>query len=172
MKKKLSQQNNTAQLLNSKIKLSILIILVSSSIVYFASSVFSVSTIEYLSVDEAIVSDVNYQNQIGVSGKLVKNTYYREPNGITAHFNIKDEDGKKELPVIYDGEIGKIFFNEYAEIILQGEKSQNGDFIAKTLTIRCPSKYITEAEKAELDIEKNQITDSPPYESFKYDQGT
>ncbi|MBA31216.1 MAG: hypothetical protein CL748_01605 [Chloroflexi bacterium] len=171
MKKKLQEQNNTAQLLNSKIKLFILIILVSSSIVYFASSVFSVSTIEYLSVKDAVNIDNTSENQIGVSGKLVKNSYFRDANGIRAHFNIKDEEGILELPVVYDGEIGKIFFNEYAEIILQGEKSQ-GTFVAKTLTIRCPSKYITEAEKAELDLEKNKTPKSPPYESYKNEKGT
>ena len=54
MKENQPNQNNTATLLSSKIKLSILIILVSSSIIYFASSVFSISTIEYLSVEDVI----------------------------------------------------------------------------------------------------------------------
>ena len=171
MKENLPNQNNTARLLNSKIKLSILIVLVTSSIIYFASSVFSVSTIEYLSVEDVINMDTNSENQIGVSGKLVKNSYFRETNGIRAHFNLKDENGISEIPVIYDGEIGKIFFNEYAEIILQGEKSQNGSFFAKTLTIRCPSKYITEAEKAELNLDNNLTPKSPPYGSYD-DKGT
>ena len=111
MKENLPNQNNTARLLNSKIKLSILIVLVTSSIIYFASSVFSVSTIEYLSVEDVINVDTNSENQIGVSGKLVKNSYFRETNGIRAHFNLKDENGISEIPVIYDGEIGKICFN-------------------------------------------------------------
>ena len=167
MKENQPDQNNTARLLSSKIKLSILIILVSSSIIYFASSVFSISTIEYLSVEDVINTDYTSENQIGVSGKLVKNSYFREANGIRAHFNLKDENGVSQLPVIYDGEIGKIFFNEYAEIILQGEKSQNGSFVAETLTIRCPSKYITEAEKAELDLDKNQTPKNPPYDLYE-----
>ena len=50
---------------------------------------------------------------------------------------------------------------------MQGEKSQNGSFFAKTLTIRCPSKYITEAEKAEMDLEKNQMPKNPPYGSYE-----
>ena len=116
---------------------------------------------------DVINTDSTSENQIGVSGKLVKNSYFREANGIRAHFNIKDENGVSELPVIYDGEIGKIFFNEYAEIILQGEKSQNGSFVAETLTIRCPSKYITEAEKAELDLDKNQTPKNPPYDPYE-----
>ena len=51
--------------------------------------------------------------------------------------------------------------------ILQGEKAQDGSFVAQTLTIRCPSKYITEAEKAELDLEKNQVPKIPPYGSYE-----
>ena len=62
------------------------------------------------------------------------------------------------MKVIYKGEIGQIFFNKHSEIIIQGHKQNNGVFIAENLTVKCPSKYITEQENAEK--EKN----SPPYQ--------
>ena len=41
---------------------------------------------------------------------------------------------------------------------IQGHKQNNGIFIAENLTVKCPSKYITEQEKNEI---------SPPYQEEK-----
>ena len=46
------------------------------------------------------------------------------------------------MSVSYSGEIGEIFFNENAEIIIQGTMGGDGIFKTNTLSIKCPSKYV------------------------------
>jgi cytochrome c-type biogenesis protein CcmE len=108
---------------------------------------FSSSTINYLTINEAMDLPNQVENKtIGISGKLVESSYYKDPDGLTAYFSLTDQNGTSELPVIYKGEIGQIFFNEHSEIILQGKKQPNGIFLAETLTVKCPSKYLVEEE--------------------------
>ena len=54
----------------------------------------------------------------------------------------KDEFSEKQMSVSYSGEIGEIFFNENAEIIIHGTMGGDGIFKTNTLSIKCPSKYV------------------------------
>jgi cytochrome c-type biogenesis protein CcmE len=110
--------------------------------------------------------------QIGVLGMLVKNSYIRDSDGLAAHFSIKDEKGIEELAVTYRGEIGQVFFNDHSEIVIRGQKLTDGSFIADILTVRCPSKYLTEAEQAELELQNNNEPVAPPYQPDYFDQET
>ncbi len=107
---------------------------------------------------------------MGVIGKLVQDSYVRDADGLTARFSIKDEDGAEELEITYKGEIGQVFFNDHSEIILQGQKLVDGSFTADNLTVRCPSKYLTEAEQAEIEAQNNGNPEVPPYQPDYFDQ--
>ena len=48
------------------------------------------------------------------------------------------------LNVSYQGEVGQIFFNENAEIIMRGKILNDGIFYTKDLSVKCPSKYLDE----------------------------
>ena len=121
--------------------------IVALAFLYLVFLAFSSSTINYLTINEAIDLPNQIENKtIGISGKLVESSYYKDPDGLTAYFSLTDQNGTSELPVIYKGEIGQIFFNEHSEIILQGKKQSNGIFLAETLTVKCPSKYLVEEE--------------------------
>ena len=121
--------------------------IVALAFLYLVFLAFSSSTINYLTINEAIDLPNQVENKtIGISGKLVESSYYKDPDGLTAYFSLTDQNGTSELPVIYKGEIGQIFFNEHSEIILQGKKQSNGIFLAETLTVKCPSKYLVEEE--------------------------
>ena len=89
-----------------------------------------------MSVEDAVGdSNVNSAN-LGVIGKLVPNTFRRSTDGLTAYFSIKDEFSEKQMSVSYSGEIGEIFFNENAEIIIQGTMGGDGIFKTNTLSIK------------------------------------
>ena len=77
------------------------------------------------------------------------NTFRRSTDGLTAYFSITDEFSNEQLSVSYSGEIGEIFFNENAEIIIQGKMQQDGIFLTNTLSIKCPSKYVDSLEDGE-----------------------
>ena len=166
---------HTSTLFSARIKLGFSLVLVTVALAYFAFTVFRGSTVSYLSVAETVgQSATEPDRQIGVLGKLVKDSYVRDPDGLAAHFAIKDEKGIKELAVTYRGEIGQVFFNDHSEIILRGKKLTDGSFTADNLTVRCPSKYLTEAEQAELQLQlqNNNEPVAPPYQPDYFDRET
>lgn len=161
----------TSTLMGPRAKLGFAFILVSAALAYFAFTAFEGATVDYLSVAEVgVASPTEIDRQVGVTGKLVQDSYVRDADGLTAHFSIKDEDGIDQLEVIYKGEIGQVFFNDHSEIILQGQKLVDGSFNADNLTVRCPSKYLTEAEQAEIDAQKNGDPLGPQYQTDYFDQ--
>ena len=150
--------SQTSILLNRKFKIILSFVVVGIVIFYFGFVLLSNYTVKYLSVEETLNIESINNEVLGVSGKLVENSYHKDADGLTAYFSIVDEGDTRELRVEYKGEIGQVFFNKHSEIILQGHKKEDGIFIASNITVKCPSKYITEQENAE----KEQI--SPPYQ--------
>jgi len=158
-------------LMGPRAKMTFAFALASIALAYFAFTAFQGATVNYLSVDQAsFESPTASDRQVGVTGKLVKDSYVRDADGLTARFSIKDENGSEKLAVTYAGEIGQVFFNDHSEIIVQGRKLVDGSFNADNLTVRCPSKYLTEAEKAELDAQNNGDPSAPPYQPDYFDQ--
>lgn len=161
----------TSTLMGARMKLGVAFVLVAAALAYFAFTAFEGATVNYLTVAEAASEKpTEVDRMIGVSGKLVKDSYVRDADGVTAHFSLKDEDGSQHLDVSYKGEIGQIFFNDHSEIILQGQKLEDGSFSAENLTVRCPSKYLTEAEQAELDAQNSGDPSAPPYQPDYFDK--
>ncbi len=161
----------TSTLMGPRAKLGFAFVLVAAALAYFAFTAFEGATVDYLSVADVVeVSPTEIDRQVGVTGKLVQDSYVRDADGLTAHFSIKDEDGIDQLDVTYKGEIGQVFFNDHSEIILQGQKLVDGSFNADNLTVRCPSKYLTESEQAEIDAQNNGDPLAPPYQSDYFDQ--
>ncbi len=161
----------TSTLMGPRAKLAFAFILVAGALAYFAFTAFEGATVDYLSVDQlSNGAPTAVDRQVGVIGKLVQDSYLRDADGLTAYFAIKDEDGLEELRITYTGEIGQVFFNDHSEIILQGQKMVDGSFNAANLTVRCPSKYVTEAEQAEIDAQNNGDPLAPPYQPDYFDR--
>ncbi len=161
----------TSTLMGPRAKLAFAFVLVAAALAYFAFTAFEGATVDYLSVVQvADESPTAVDRQVGVIGKLVEDSYFRDADGLTAHFSLRDEDGVEELLVVYRGEIGQVFFNDHSEIILQGQKMVDGSFNADNLTVRCPSKYLTESEQAEIDAQNNGNPAAPPYQPDYFDK--
>jgi cytochrome c-type biogenesis protein CcmE len=161
----------TSTLMGPRAKLAFAFVLVAASLAYFAFTAFEGATVDYLSIAQiAVVSPTEIDRQVGVTGKLVQDSYVRDADGLTAHFSIKDEHSIGQLDVTYKGEIGQVFFNDHSEIILQGQKLVDGSFNADNLTVRCPSKYLTESEQAEIDAQNYGDPTAPPYQLDYFDQ--
>ena len=102
---------------------------------------------KYYSVNEILSSgSIDSNTQIGLKALLVPNSYVRSADGLSATFNVKDKDNENNIRVNYSGEIGSVFFNEYSELIMQGYFDNKDTFVATNLSVRCPSKYMTEEE--------------------------
>ena len=163
----------TSTLMSPRAKLTVALILVGGALAYFAFIAFQGATVSYLSVAQAIAKSPTAPDRlVGVTGKLVPDSYVRDADGLTAYFALKDENGTEVLEITYRGEIGQVFFNDYSEIILEGRKLVDGSFNAANLTVRCPSKYLTEAEQAEIDAQNAGNPAPPPYQPDYFDRET
>ncbi|MXZ02549.1 MAG: trypsin-like serine protease [Chloroflexi bacterium] len=164
-----SASENTAKstvLMSGKARIAIVAFLFLVGVVYLAVIAFNEATVEFSSVDDVVLHQTPGGTQsIGVLGKLVPNSYIKSPDGITANFRLRDEGGSLELPVVYAGEVGQVFFNDHSEIILNGRLGADGVLEAEMLTVRCPSKYLTEQEQMELDGQSQP----PPYQPDYFD---
>ena len=132
-------------LLSGKAKIIAVAIVFLAGIGYLAVYAFNEAATQYSSVDDVSALDVTGAGgeQVGIIGKLVQGSYVKSPDGVTANFRVRDEDGVDELPVVYAGEIGEVFFNEHSELIMTGTVEPDGVFHAEQMTVRCPSKYLT-----------------------------
>ena len=153
-------------LLGRKVRIIAVAVLFLVGVAYLATGAFNAATVRFMSVDEVVQNEMPSDTKpIGVLGKLVPGSYIKSPDGVTANFRLKDEFGSTELPVSYSGEVGQVFFNDHSEIILNGTLGSDGVLNAETLTVRCPSKYLTEQEQMELD---GQV-EPPPYQPDYFD---
>lgn len=154
-----------ATLFSPRIKIGIVFALVATGLVYFAFTAFGSATVNFDKVaDVAAAGPTSEDRQVGLIGKLVQDSYVRSADGVTANFSLVDEDGSTELQVKYSGEIGQVFFNDHSEIILQGRMGEDRVFEADKLTVRCPSKYLTEQERAEIEAQDSGLPLPPPYQ--------
>ena len=112
---------------------------------YLSITSFDEATTRYFSVND-ILSKQNNDNQetFGIIAKLVPETFHRSSDGLTAYFQVRDDNSGSNLNVSYQGEVGQIFFNENAEIIMRGKILNDGIFYTKDLSVKCPSKYLDE----------------------------
>ena len=128
-------------------RLQIMTIAIAIAIVvgYLSITSFDEATTRYFSVND-ILSKQNNDNQetFGIIAKLVPETFHRSSDGLTAYFQVRDDNSGSNLNVSYQGEVGQIFFNENAEIIMRGKILNDGIFYTKDLSVKCPSKYLDE----------------------------
>ena len=118
----------------------------SKRIVEVKNKKFTFGAIIIIAFYEVKNTDINTNTQIGLKAVLVPNTYVRSADGLSASFNVQDKDNENNVKVSYSGEIGSVFFNEYSELIMQGYFDKKDTFVATNLSVRCPSKYMTEED--------------------------
>ena len=129
------------------VRLQILTIAIAIAIVvgYLSLTSFDEATTRYFSVNDVLSKQNEANNEsLGIIGRLVPETFHRSADGLTAYFQITDESSNSNLKVSYQGEVGQIFFNQNAEIIMRGKMLEDGVFYTKDLSIKCPSKYMDE----------------------------
>ena len=87
----LTQGARTTTLMGPRQKMVFAFTLASIALAYFAFTAFQGATVNYLSVDQASSeSPTASDRQVGVTRKLVKDSYVRDADGLTARFSIKD----------------------------------------------------------------------------------
>ena len=127
----------------NKIKIIIISAVFALAFSYFAFMALTSATMYYYTVSELQTLDPSSnQDVIRVSGKLIPSSYNREVTSTISEFTITD--GTNLLKTQHDGILPDLFFNKHSEIILQGTLTKEKTFITNNVTVKCPSKYISE----------------------------
>ena len=109
---------------------------------YLGFTAFQDSSTYYYTVDElltdtAITTDQNVRVQGTVeAGSIRENDDTRQVQFVLTHNNYS-------IPVVYSGIIPDAF-QENNDAVVEGNIEQDGTFIAHTITVKCPSKYVAE----------------------------
>jgi cytochrome c-type biogenesis protein CcmE len=78
------------------------------------------------------------QRNVRVAGCIVGESILWEPRDLRLKFDMVDESGR--MTVVYSGSRPDMFRDE-AELVVEGKLLPEGVFEARTLMLKCPSKY-------------------------------
>ncbi len=111
------------------------------ALIYFSLLAFQSATVYYYTVSEMNrMAPTAQERVVRVSGKLVPTSFYRPDGSVLAHFTLTD--GSESLSAVHHGVLPDLFFNEHSEIILEGRRTDLGDFESQNVIVKCPSKYV------------------------------
>ncbi|MBM3932964.1 MAG: cytochrome c maturation protein CcmE [SAR202 cluster bacterium] len=129
-----------------RIKIFVSIAAIASAMVYFGFMTFQSATVYYYTVDELMaLTNVESGKTVKVAGKLVPETFSRDDGSTVASFTLRNENGERLLSARHNGVVPDLFFNEHAEIILEGTYTPGGVFNSTNVIVKCPSKYVAAA---------------------------
>jgi cytochrome c-type biogenesis protein CcmE len=97
------------------------------------------SMVYYLTVSELKAkADSLYGQGLRVSGEVVKGSIQWNAAELELRFQLMDQGDK--LPVVYHG-VKPDMFKDGAQVVVEGQYTTEGLFVAQTLLTSCPSKY-------------------------------
>jgi len=91
----------------------------------------------YLTVQELHEQGPSARN-VRVAGNVVGESIVWEPRDQHLAFDMVDESG--QLSVVYSG-VRPDMFRDQAEVVVEGKMGPDGLFEARTMLLKCPSKY-------------------------------
>jgi cytochrome c-type biogenesis protein CcmE len=91
----------------------------------------------YMTVDEVRKQGPMARN-VRVAGQVVGSSIVWTARDLRLEFEIADESG--QLPVVYNGSRPDMF-RDQADVVLEGRLGPKGVFEARTMLLKCPSKY-------------------------------
>ena len=104
---------------------------------YLIYSAASGSAAYYVTIGELAEGGPTRRN-VRVSGNVVGESIVWEAREMRLQFEMVDDSGR--LPVVYDGARPDMFRDE-AEVVVEGKLGADGVFEARTMLLKCPSKY-------------------------------
>ena len=91
----------------------------------------------YLTVQELHEQGPSARN-VRVAGYVVGESIVWQPRDLHLAFDMTDESG--QLSVVYSGARPDMF-RDQAEVVVEGKMGPDGVFEARTMLLKCPSKY-------------------------------
>jgi cytochrome c-type biogenesis protein CcmE len=125
------------RLTGRQIKLLVGGIIVALTVGYLVFDAARSSVAYYMTVEE-LVQQGPSQRDVRVAGTIVGGSIAWEPRDLRLAFEIADQSGR--LPVLYHGSRPDMF-RDGAEAVIEGRYTSKGLFEARTILLKCPSKY-------------------------------
>ena len=125
------------RLTSKQTKLLIGGIIVAVTVGYLVFNAASGSTTYYLIIEE-LEGQGPSERDVRVVGTSLGESVVWEPRDLRLGFEIVDESG--QLSVSYHGARPDMF-RDGADVVLEGRYTSGGDFEARTMMLKCPSKY-------------------------------
>ncbi|MBN1642649.1 MAG: cytochrome c maturation protein CcmE [Anaerolineae bacterium] len=104
---------------------------------YLIYSAASGSAAYYVTIDELAEQGAARRN-VRVAGYVVGESIVWEARDMRLRFDMVDESGR--LPVVYNGARPDMF-RDGAEVVVEGKLGEEGVFEARSMLLKCPSKY-------------------------------
>jgi cytochrome c-type biogenesis protein CcmE len=79
-----------------------------------------------------------YNKVVRLNGEIAQGSVEQKPGDINLKFTVSD--GGKTIPVVYRGVVPDTF-QAGTPVVVEGSLDASGVFQAKTLMVKCPSKY-------------------------------
>jgi len=112
-------------------------IVIVAAVAYMIVSAAGGAAAYYMTIAELEAQGPSKKN-VRVSGNIVGETIVWEPRDLRLRFEIADASG--QMPVRYQGARPDMFRDE-AELVVEGKYTAEGHFEARTMLLKCPSKY-------------------------------
>jgi len=130
--------NQARRLLSSR-RFRILIVgaLVTMVAGYLVFSAARGSAAYYMTIEE-VKNQGASERTVRVTGNVVGESIVWEPRDLRLQFEIADDVGR--LSAVYHGSRPDMF-RDGAQVVLEGRYSPQGTFEARTMLLKCPSKY-------------------------------
>ena len=136
-----------SRLFNNKTRLLVVGVVMALALGFLVYAAFPGSTRYYLTVDEFLADGGSTDgNSVRVVGKLIPESFQREPDTTLANFSITEKG--QVLKAAYEGVFPDLFFNPHSDVILEGRYHDGNIFRVDRVIVKCPSKYIALSEDA------------------------
>ncbi len=117
-------------------------IIVFLAIGYLGYTGFQSSATYYYEVSELVdLGGSIYGENVRVNGQVAPGSVEQEAGSLNLKFSIIE--GRKSLPVVYEGVIPDTF-KVGNEVVVEGYLDSAGIFRANTILTKCPSRYVPE----------------------------
>ena len=128
---------------NKRLKFIIGSILILAVIAYLIVNAVQTTGAYYMEVHEIKSKSASLVGKpVRVSGEIVQETVKWDAPNLSLSFSIRDQSGTGDtLPVHFHGVMPDNFTRPGSSAILEGTLREDGVFEAKTLLLKCPSRY-------------------------------
>ncbi len=125
---------------NKRIKFLLGGLLILAAVAYLTVSALHSTSAYYRTPSEVLAQkEALVGKPLRLSGKLLADTIVWKPKTMELTFEVGDDNGAR-VPVYFKG-VKPDNMTEAAEVIVEGKLREDGVVVAKSLLLKCPSRY-------------------------------